>query len=93
MPKMLTAIPDISCLSSAVCSNLEASTLQQKVLTQIRLLMKQSQIWVHTVCITVIPVLSGHSNIDKTKILMTNGSLIKVKSIAEYSPWSILQYF
>ena len=24
---------------------------------------------------------------------MTNGSLIKVKGIAEYSPWSILQYF
>ena len=30
---------------------------------------------------------------DKTKILMTNGSLVKVKSIAEWSPWSILQYF
>ena len=24
---------------------------------------------------------------------MTNGSLMKVKSIAEFSPWSILQYF
>ena len=42
---------------------------------------------------TVKPVLSNHSKIDKTKILMTNGSLIKVKSIAECSPWSILQYF
>ena len=42
---------------------------------------------------TVKPVLSGHSNIDKTKILMTNGSLMKVESIAECSPWSILQYF
>ena len=31
--------------------------------------------------------------IDKTKIRMTNGSLIKVESIAEYCPWSILQYF
>ena len=30
---------------------------------------------------------------DKTKILMTNGSLMKVESIAECSPWSILQYF
>ena len=30
---------------------------------------------------------------DKTKILMTNGSLMKVKSIAECFPWSILQYF
>ena len=38
-------------------------------------------------------VLSGHSKIDKTKILMTNGSLMKVESIAECSPWSILQYF
>ena len=24
---------------------------------------------------------------------MTNGSLLKVESIAEFSPWSILQYF
>ena len=35
---------------------------------------------------TVKPVLSGHSKIDKTKVLMTNGSLMKVKSIAECSP-------
>ena len=28
---------------------------------------------------TVKPVLIGHSKIDKTKILMTNGSLMKVK--------------
>ena len=32
---------------------------------------------------TVKPVLSGHSKIDKTKVLMTNGSLMKVESIAE----------
>ena len=31
------------------------------------------------------PVLSGHSKIDKTKILMTYGSLMKVESIAECS--------
>ena len=43
---------------------------------------------------TVKPVLSGHSKIDKTKILMTNGSLMKIESIAECSlPWSILHYF
>ena len=30
---------------------------------------------------------------DKTNILMTNGSLMKVESIAECSAWSILQYF
>ena len=42
---------------------------------------------------TVKPVLSGHSKKDKTKILMTNGRLMKVESIAECSLWSILQYF
>ena len=42
---------------------------------------------------TVNPVLSGHLKIDKTKILMTNVGLMEVKSIAECSPWSILQYF
>ena len=31
--------------------------------------------------------------IDKTKIFMTNRSLMKVENIAEYSPRSILQYF
>ena len=31
--------------------------------------------------------------IDITKILMTNGSLMQVKSIAECSPWSILHTF
>ena len=34
---------------------------------------------------TVKPVLSGHSKIDKTKVLNTNGSLMKVKRIAECS--------
>ena len=29
----------------------------------------------------------------KTKILITNGSLMKVKRTAECSPWSILQFF
>ena len=31
--------------------------------------------------------------IDKTKTLLTIGSLMKVESIAECSIWSILQYF
>ena len=39
---------------------------------------------------TVKPVIGGHLNIDKTKVLMENGSLMKVKSVAEFSPWSIL---
>ena len=38
---------------------------------------------------TVKPVQNGQSKIDKTKILMTNGSLIKVESIAECSPWDL----
>ena len=35
---------------------------------------------------TVKPVLSGHLKIDKTKVLMENGSLMKVESFAECSP-------
>ena len=31
--------------------------------------------------------------IDKNTTLMTNGSLMKVESIAECSFWSIMQYF
>ena len=31
--------------------------------------------------------------IHKIQIFMTSASLMKVKSIAEFSPWSILQYF
>ena len=42
-----------------------------------------------SVVITVKPVLSGHSKIDKTKILMTKGSLMKVESIAECSPFDM----
>ena len=43
---------------------------------------------------TVKPVLNGHSKRDKTMVLKTNGSLMKVGNIAECSPrGSILQYF
>ena len=35
--------------------------------------------------VTVKPVLSGHSELDKTNVLKTNGSLMKVESIAECS--------
>ena len=35
--------------------------------------------------ITVEPVLDGHSKIDKTNVLKTDGSLMKVESIAECS--------
>ena len=42
---------------------------------------------------TVKPVLRGHSKIDKTKVSKTNGTLMKVESIAECSLGSILQCF
>ena len=35
---------------------------------------------------SVKPMLNGHSKIDKTKIFMTNGNLMKVESMAECSP-------
>ena len=34
---------------------------------------------------TVKPVLSGHTKIDRTKVVKTNGSLMEVKSIVECS--------
>ena len=43
--------------------------------------------------VSLKPVLSGHSKIDKTKIRTTDGSLMKVEIITECSLWSILQYF
>ena len=39
--------------------------------------------------ITVKPVLSRHSRIDKTKVLKTNGSLMKVESIAECNTFDL----
>ena len=53
--------------------------------------LKFSSPFYHLVKCTVKPVVSGQSKIDKTKISMENGNLIK--SIAECSPWSILHYF
>ena len=47
----------------------------------------------NTILYKVKPVLSDHLKTDKTKVLMENGSLMEVESIAECSPWSILQYF
>ena len=38
---------------------------------------------------TVKPVLSGHSKIDKSKILMANGSLMKIESIAECNTFDL----
>ena len=42
------------------------------------------------VCLSAVPVLSGHSKIDKTKILMTNGTNASPKY---RRMWSILQCF
>ena len=45
---------------------------------------------VEPVLSTVKPVYNCHSKINKTKVLMTTGSLMKIEIIDE---WSILQYF
>ena len=42
---------------------------------------------------TVKPVLSGHSRRRPKLVFKTDFRLMQVKSIAECSPWSILQYF
>ena len=42
---------------------------------------------------TVKPVLSGHSKIDKTKVLKTKGGLMKVESIAECSTGAFCNTF
>ena len=42
---------------------------------------------------TVNPVLSGHSKRDQKLAFKTHYRLMQVKSIAECSHWSILQYF
>ena len=43
--------------------------------------------------VTVKPVLSGHSKIDKTKVLKTNGGSMKGKSIAEGSLGAVCNTF
>ena len=56
--------------------------LQTNPLVQLR----QKDLYRNKIMIPAVkPVLKGHSKIDKTKILMTNGSLMKVESIAECS--------
>ena len=55
---------------------------------QSQVIARNSVIWLQSstkMQDTVKPVLSGHSKIDKTNTLLTNGSLMKVKSIAECS--------
>ena len=42
---------------------------------------------------TVKPVQNGHSQKYPKLVFKTNYCLMQVKSIAECSPWSILQYF
>ena len=48
---------------------------------------------VHVGCQYSKPGLKQPLKKDKTKFLITNGSLTKVERTAECSPWSILQYF
>ena len=50
-----------------------------------KLVFKSTQLSGGLSALIVKPVLRDHSKIDKTKVLKTNSSLIKVKSIAECS--------
>ena len=58
-------------------------------------------VWSGTICLLYPASFYNYSQtclkrplkIDETKVLMENGSLMKVTSIAECSHWSILQYF
>ena len=53
-----------------------------------------AHIWGHSSYITTVkPVLSGHSQKDQKWVFKTNYGLMQVKSIAECSKGSILQYF
>ena len=54
--------------------------------------MKCGMITFLKVC-TVKSVLSGHSKNTKKLVFKTEYRLMKVESIAECSPWSILEYF
>ena len=49
-------------------------------------------LWVSMKSMYSITCLKRPLKLDKANILMKNGSLTKVKSIAECSSWSILQY-
>ena len=61
------------------------NTFYKKALSEPWLLAGVISTEISCVGYTVNPVLSGHSKKDKTNVLKTNGSLIKVKSIAECS--------
>ena len=48
--------------------------------------------WLSADGTTIKPVLSGHLKIDKTKVLMENGSLMKVVSILMKNEGSITRF-
>ena len=59
--------------SGAICQSVcEGHQLMTKVT------ISQERVVIGAFKVTVKPVIRGHSKIDKTKILMTNGSLMKV---------------
>ena len=86
-------------LGSLVCDVLLCFvTIPYGVLGQVRCLI----VSIPVICLlsyssfqkcTVKPVLSGHSQKHQKWVFKTNYCLMQVKSIAECSPWIILQYF
>ena len=64
------------------------SYVEDLISVGVQLLLLQCSSWVPyewSIPEDFIKKLSHHSKIDKTKILMTNGNLTKVKSVAECS--------
>ena len=93
--KMLSAD---CCMYSKMCSKIilswKPSLLDNAILYQNLMCWLKSMMVAPFIEMNIVkPVLSSQSKIDKTNILKANGSLMKVKSIAECSKGSILQYF
>ena len=90
-------------------SNFNRKFCKQTMETLISCCILQRLIWVYTVCLCptkkmlglyglrvsskVKPVYNGHSQKDKKLVFKTKYCLMQVKSIAECSKGSILQYF
>ena len=72
------------------CGILSGSALTAKTKSIIRERNKKKIEIINCDLNTVKPILSSHSKIDKTKVFMANGSLMKVNSIAECSEHSAI---
>ena len=72
------------CLHFLIQMNKSFETVHVHCTYKIEIVLEIGVAGVYLHVSTVKPVLSGHSKIDKTKVLKTNGSLMKVESIAAF---------